>query len=93
MESKFKNIKTTKKERTLLKDIRIGTENEMVTNPFSGVEVELCPEAVAIYDVIRGCQRTLDITFNYLEEIEELLYAAKSVFIKNWPEHYMTLLD
>ncbi len=38
------------------KDLLIGTESELVTNPFSGESCTLTPEAVAVYDTIRGCE-------------------------------------
>lgn len=72
-------------ERELLKDLKIGSEKEMVCNPFTGVEVELCPEAVALYDLMLGCQ--------ILNDYDELFYTARDVFLRNWPDHYMMLID
>ena len=38
------------------KDIFIGEANEYITNPFSGEGCMLKPEAVAVYDTIKGCE-------------------------------------
>jgi hypothetical protein len=85
-------INMTAKEKNALKGIRIGTENEIVRNRFSGVAVELTPEAVAIYDVIIGSEIWLN-KFPEDEARYNLFYTARDVFIKNWPDAYMILLD
>ncbi len=91
METTMKNIKMTKIEREMLGSIYVGTDKEMVKNRFSGKEIDLSPEAVAIYDVILGCEVTL--TNSYDKSTEDLFYAARDVFLKNWPDEYMTLVD
>lgn len=53
-----------------------------VTNPFSGESAMLCPEAIAVYDYIKGAEY-LGHSFR-----EQLHY-----FMKKWPAEYMTLLD
>lgn len=77
-------MKLTKKEKAFFDQLAIGTEKETVENPYSKEKVELAPEAVAIYDYIKGCE----ITGNpiYWDE-------ALDIFIKNWPKEYMALLD
>ena len=62
----------------------VGTENEMVTNPFSGESVELIPEAVAVYDTIMGAQM-----FNDYKTVRKGL----DWFRKHFPQEYMILLD
>jgi hypothetical protein len=62
----------------------VGSENEMVTNPFSGESVELIPEAVAVYDTIMGAQM-----FNDYKTVRKGL----DWFRKHFPQEYMILLD
>ena len=71
-------------QKKLLAQLEIGTENEMVKNPYSGVEVELEPTAVALYDYIKGCE----ITGNY-----KFFDMARYLFADQWPDEYMKLLD
>lgn len=66
------------------KDIFVGTENEIVTNPFSGESVELTPEAVAVYDTIKGCEMFGDYTG---------VRKGLDWFRKYYPNEYMILLD
>lgn len=66
------------------KDIFVGTENEVITNPFSGQSVSLTPEAVAVYDTIKGCE-----LFGDYDGVRKGL----DWFAKNFPEEYMILLD
>jgi len=62
----------------------VGSENEVITNPFSGESVELKPEAVAVYDTIMGAQQFGD----YKTVLEGLDW-----FRKHFPQEYMILLD
>jgi hypothetical protein len=66
------------------KDLLIGTESELVTNPFSGESCTLTPEAVAVYDTIRGCEMFGDY---------EGLRKGLDWFRKHYPQEYMVLLD
>ena len=66
------------------KDIIVGTESEVITNPFSGESVTLSPEAVAVYDTIRGCELFGD--WNGVRK-------GLDWFRKNYPTEYMVLLD
>lgn len=71
-------------EQRLFDGLQIGTENEVVKNPFSGESIELCPEAVALYDLIKGAEMIADYA-----NVETWL----AIFSRNWPEAYMILLD
>ena len=82
--SKGLKMKLNEREKTILAGIQIGTEREMVENPFSKEVVELSPEAVAIYDVIKGAEMTEDY---------DLMNTGLDVFRTNWPAEYMILLD
>ena len=53
-----------------------------VTNPYSGESCMLIPEAIAVYDFIKGAEMT-GTSFH-----KELDY-----FMRKWPSEYMTLLD
>ncbi len=66
------------------KNIFVGTESEVVMNPFSGESVTLSPEAVAVYDTIRGCE-----LFGDWDGVRKGL----DWFRKNYPQEYMILLD
>ena len=55
-----------------------------VTNPFSGESCMLTPEAVAVYDSIKGAEMIGDWT---------TVRQGIAWFIDNFPEEYMTLLD
>jgi hypothetical protein len=66
------------------KDIFVGTESEMITNPFSGESVMLAPEEVAVYDTLKGCE----IFGDY-----DGLRKGINWFIENNAEAYMVLLD
>lgn len=66
------------------KDIFVGVDNEVITNPFSGQSVSLTPEAVAVYDTIKGCEMFGDYAG---------VRKGLDWFAKNFPEEYMILLD
>ncbi len=55
-----------------------------VTNPFSGESCVLTPEAVAVYDTIKGAEMIGDWT---------TVQQGIDWFIENFPSEYMTLLD
>jgi hypothetical protein len=65
-------------------DCIVGSESEVITNPFSGESVKLQPEAVAVYDTIMGAQM-----FNDYKTVRKGL----DWFRKHFPEEYMVLLD
>jgi hypothetical protein len=62
----------------------IGSESEVISNPYSGESVLLEPLAVAVYDTIKGA-----------EVIEDYPRVRKGLewFRKNYPKEYMVLLD
>lgn len=60
------------------------TEPAEVTNPYSGRSVVLEPEAIALYDFIKGAE-----IMNLTTELRKGLAA----FRKRWPKEYMILLD
>lgn len=79
-----KNVKLAKRDQAVIDSLEIGTKNELVTNPFSGHSVELEPEAVALYDFIKGCEAS-----GLNDKLRQGLY----IFRKKWPNEYMDLLD
>lgn len=104
MEDKLKL--TTKEQKDLFSELLIGTKKETITNPYSQRSVELCPEAVAVYDFIIGAERILnkiaDKIHMYAENKEVMkiadkttqeFYTARDIFIENWPKEYTILLD
>lgn len=85
-------MKMTKYQENLLGNpIILDTNNVMVTNHFSKESVELTPEAVTIYDIIKGCE--LSLMAAYDETIENVFITARDVFRVNWPKEYMQLID
>ncbi len=74
----------TKTELELLKNLEIFPQGETVTNPYSGKSVYLEPEAVALYDLIKGAE---------VVNNTKLFNRALTMFRKYWPNEYMVLLD
>lgn len=64
-----------------------------VTNPYSGESCMLEPEAVAIYDAIKGIEILGYVQSGLSEEEEDRFHFLVETFSQNWPEEYMTLLD
>ena len=66
------------------KDIFVGTESELITNPFSGQSIMLTAEEVAVYDTLKGCEMVGDY---------DGVRKGISWFMNNNAEAYMVLLD
>ena len=62
----------------------VGTDNEVITNPFSGESITLSPDAVAVYDTIMGCQMIGDY---------KTMRKGLEWFSRHEPKAYMVLLD
>lgn len=62
----------------------LDSEPVEVVNPFSGVSCMLTPEAVAVYDTIKGAEIFGD---------RETLCKGLEWFAENFPQEYMILLD
>lgn len=62
----------------------VDTEPEEITNPYSGQSCILTPDAIALYDYVKGCEM-----LENWKGLSEGLF----VFAKHWPEEYMILLD
>jgi hypothetical protein len=84
MKTKTKEIKLSAKDQALIDSLQIGTKNEVVTNPYSGDKVELEPEAVALYDFIKGSEAL---------SLYDKMQRGLNIFRRKWPNEYMTLLD
>lgn len=65
-------------------ECQVGTETETITNPYSGESVELPPEAVAVYDTIKGAEM-----LGQYDTVEKGL----DWFRQYYPKEYMVLLD
>jgi hypothetical protein len=74
-----------------LNELEIFETSEIIKNPYSGEEVELLPEAVAVYDLIKGCELLLKNQENAY--ISKQFYEALDYFRIQWPNEYMILLD
>lgn len=64
--------------------VTLGTQREVVSNRFSGESIELCPEAVAVYDTIIGAEMFGDY---------KTVRKGLNWFRQYFPEEYMVLLD
>ena len=79
-ESKMATVQLPKE----FSDAYVGENSETIANPFTGESCELTPEAVAVYDLVKGA---------------EMLGLYKTVrigldwFRKNYAAEYMVLLD
>jgi hypothetical protein len=62
----------------------VGSDSEVVQNPFSGESITLSPQAVAVYDTIRGCEMIGDY---------KTVRKGLDWFRKYYPKEYMILLD
>jgi len=70
--------------RELPFECQVGYESETVSNPFSGNEAELQPDALAVYDVIKGAESM---------GLHGTVRKGLSWFIKYYPKEYSILLD
>ena len=70
--------------RKLPFDCIVGTEREEVENSLSGEKVTLEPDAVAVFDVIKGAELLGNAT---------LMSKGLYWFRTHFPEEYMVLLD
>jgi len=78
-------MKTKTKEIKLPFDcVLYDKEPVEVTNPWSGEKCVLTPEAVAVYDTIKGCEMVGDV---------KNLRKGLDWFRKHFPAEYMVLLD
>lgn len=71
-------------KRELPFDCMVGTEDEVVTNIYSGETCTLPPDAVAVFDTIKGAE----ITGNH-----SLMGKGLAWFSDHFPTEYMILLD
>ncbi len=65
---------------------------EVIANPFSGEKVELQPDAVAVYDCIKGAEYLADPN-NGDDPKWETVRKGLDWFRKHYPKEYMVLLD
>lgn len=78
-------MKTTTTKHPLPFDCQIlDKEPVEVRNPYSGESCMLEPDAVAVYDVIKGAEFINDY---------KTMYKGLDWFRKYFPSEYMTLLD
>ncbi|PHQ84130.1 MAG: hypothetical protein COB65_06320 [Thalassobium sp.] len=62
----------------------IGSSSEVVSNPYSGESVTLTPEAVAVYDTIKGAEKM---------GMYEVVQKGLDWFKQYYASEYMVLLD
>ena len=81
-----------KKKRPLPFVCEVLEHPEKIKNPFSGVEVTLEPDAVAVYDCIKGAEYLADPNDGSDPKWEKVREGL-DWFRKYEPEAYMKLLD
>jgi hypothetical protein len=69
---------------TLPFECQVGTEFETITNPYSKESVKLPPEAVAVYDTIKGAEMLGN---------DDTVRKGLAWFQKYYPDEYFVLLD
>ena len=74
----------SKQPKCPFKDAIVGTESEIVSNPFTGQSCELTPDAVATYDVLKGAEQL---------GMHKIVRQGLDWFIENYTKEYMILLD
>ena len=77
-------MKLNKKEQSIVDDLLVGKNDEVITNPFTGVKVRCTPLGVALYDFIIGCN-----IIGNTKDFDDARYA----FMKLFPDEYMKLID
>ena len=73
-------------------DGELYEEGDVVTNPFTGVEVKLTAVELSIYDFLTGAQMCFDMGMQN-EKILDDYHKGLRWFSKNNIEAYMILLD
>ena len=68
----------------LFPDIVIFKEKEFIANRFTGEEIELEPEAVAVYDLVMGAE---------MLGMYKIVRKGLGWFKQHYPKEYLVLLD
>ena len=71
----------------------VYTDGGIVSNPFTGVEVELTAEELSMYDFIKGAEYYMAISDKQNDKLADEMHKGLTWFAKNNIEAYMTLLD
>ena len=79
-ESKMARVQLPKE----FSDAYVGENSEIVSNPFTGESCELTPEAVAVYDIVKGAE---------MLGLYNKVRIGLDWFRKNYTAEYMILLD
>ena len=80
------------KEKKLPFECEVLEHPEVIANPFSGEKVELQPDAVAVYDSIKGAEMLADPK-NGDDPKWQTVRKGIAWFQKHYPKEYMVLLD
>jgi len=73
-------------------DLEVFDEPELIKNPYSGEKTWLQPNAVAVYDLIKGAEMTADPN-NGDDPKWQLVRDGLDWFRKHYAKEYMVLLD
>lgn len=80
----------TKTEQGIIDQLDIRNHPEIVKNPYTQEEFLLQPKAVALYDLIKGCESSIG---GGETKLIGLFDKARNIFRKLYPNTYMSLLD
>ena len=80
------------KEKKLPFECVVLEDPEVIKNPYSGESIELQPDAVAVYDSIKGAEMLADPN-NGDDPKWETVRKGLDWFRKHYPKEYMILLD
>ena len=64
-----------------------------VSNPFTGVKVELTAIELSMYDFIKGAEYYMTVSGKQNDKLADEMYKGLTWFAKNNINAYMTLLD
>ena len=66
---------------------------EVIANPYSGEKIKLQPDAVAVYDSIKGAELMAQGIDDGGHPLWKQVRAGLDWFRKHYPKEYMVLLD
>ena len=81
------------KEKKLPFECVVLEHPEVIQNPFSGEKIELQPDAVAVYDSIKGAEYLAQGIDDGGHPLWVKVREGLDWFRKHYPKEYMVLLD
>ncbi len=90
-------MELSQKELDILKELKISDKHEVIVNSHSRASITLEPEAVALYDYIKGSEHIINFPEQFhikltVKDISQFKIALQ-LFRKLYPKEYQVLLD